>query len=74
MQRYLKGDLNDNGTVDLFDFLRLNKIYMAANPGAAALSLQARMVPEPGSMAVALLGLAAAVLSRCRRRAAAVAL
>ncbi|WP_442483197.1 PEP-CTERM sorting domain-containing protein [Aeoliella sp. SH292] len=64
MQRYLKGDLNDNGSVDLFDFLRLNSLYTAANPGAGALSLEAVMVPEPSSIVAAMFGFVAFVVGR----------
>lgn len=61
-ERYQTGDLNDDGTVDETDFLMLNNAYLAANPGAASLSMA---IPEPAT--IGLLAIAASALA-CGRR------
>jgi hypothetical protein len=64
-QAYQLGDLNGDLSIDVFDALLFNEEFLAANPGATALSLTA--VPEPSTLV--LLGLAGALgcLVRSRR-------
>lgn len=63
-EKYQAGDFNENNLVDEFDFLIYNQAYLAANPGASALSFAT--VPEPS--ALALFSLAGVVAAFGRRR------
>jgi hypothetical protein len=65
-ERYQAGDFNGDGTVDEFDFLRYNAGYLAANPGAAALSLSA--VPEPAAFVLVAIAVASVAAARGGRR------
>jgi hypothetical protein len=60
---YVRGDINQDKVIDLQDFTQFRDIYEAANPLAASLSA----VPEPGSMAITAMGLAALAFVRRRR-------
>ncbi|QDU56032.1 LamG-like jellyroll fold domain-containing protein [Aeoliella mucimassa] len=62
-ERYGLGDLNDDGSVSLEDFILLNDAYLAANPGAASLSLEGVSVPEPTTAVI--MGMVLLVLSCC---------
>jgi hypothetical protein len=59
-ERYQAGDFNSDDVVDEIDFLIYNAAYLAANPGAAALSLAS--VPEPMSALLLVLGGASLLL------------
>jgi hypothetical protein len=59
---YVLGDINQDKVIDLQDFTQFRDIYEAANPLGASLTA----VPEPGSMAITAMGLAA--LAFVRRR------
>lgn len=72
--RYSLGDMDENGMVDLVDFLLLNEAYLAANPGASALSWNGAAVPEPATWAFALGGCIAFSARRFRRAVSLVAL
>jgi hypothetical protein len=60
---YVRGDINQDKLIDLQDFTQFRDIYEAANPLSASLSA----VPEPGSMAITAMGLAALAFVRRRR-------
>ena len=64
-----KGDLNQDGIVDVSDFLLLRTAFNSAGAGAAVSSLTAFVdgaVPEPSSVMLAAIG-AAALAMFCRR-------
>ena len=63
-ERYGLGDMDENGAISLEDFVTFNNVYMAANPGAAALSFNSVSVPEPGSLAMLTLAGCVALLMR----------
>jgi hypothetical protein len=64
----LSGDLNMNGTVDIDDAFALHNALRAAGAGAGLdFALLGVSIPEPGSFAMAALGMAVLGLARKRR-------
>lgn len=55
--RYQLGDIDENGTISLVDFLLLNEAYLEANPGAASLAFTGQSVPEPATWTLLAVGL-----------------
>ncbi|MEM9186385.1 MAG: hypothetical protein AAGB00_07820 [Planctomycetota bacterium] len=60
------GDLDENGAVELADYLLMNNAFLAANPGANAFSYPTT-TPEPSTLLTALLAVAGLVWSRHSR-------
>lgn len=58
-ERYQVGDFNDDGIVDILDFLIYNDAYQSANPLAAPLDANLLAVPEPQAWHLCAIGLAA---------------
>jgi hypothetical protein len=67
LQRYARGDLNNDGRNDRFDFAQFKTLFDAAN-GAGAFNTMVASVPEPTSLAAFVIGLGNFVL-RLRTRA-----
>lgn len=67
-QTYVRGDLDGDLDVDIDDFLAFESAYDTANPGAS-FALAIRGVPEPGALALGVLGLALVGLIRVRNKA-----
>jgi hypothetical protein len=55
LQRYARGDLNNDGRNDRFDFAQFKTIFDAAN-GAGAFNAMVSSVPEPASLVVFVIG------------------
>ena len=56
LQRYARGDLNNDGRNDRFDFAQFKALFDAAN-GAGAFNAMVAGVPEPTSLAVLVIGI-----------------
>ena len=67
LQRYARGDLNNDGRNDRFDFAQFKALFDAAN-GAGAFNAMVSGVPEPTSLAVLVIGIGC-FAARPRRRA-----
>ena len=67
LQRYARGDLNNDGRNDRFDFAQFKTLFDAAN-GAGAFNAMVASVPEPTSLAIFTIGLGCFAL-RVRKRA-----
>ena len=51
LQRYARGDLNDDGRNDRFDFAQFKALFDAAN-GAGSFNAMINTVPEPATIAI----------------------
>jgi hypothetical protein len=68
LQRYARGDLNNDGRNDRFDFAQFKALFDAAN-GAGAFHAMVSSVPEPASLVVFVIGLGwCTVRARTRAR------
>jgi glucose/arabinose dehydrogenase len=67
-QKYLKGDLDRNGVIDLRDVNLFEGAYEEFN-GAGSFESLAQQLAVPEPQAIALLGVAAVFVGLCRRRA-----
>jgi hypothetical protein len=67
-ERYFLGDMNEDGTITYSDFFRLKNAILAASPGdVALLTLDGHtQVPEPASLSLFALALAAGVVGSRR--------
>jgi hypothetical protein len=66
VQRYLKGDLDNDGDHDLTDFIRFRTAFDAAN-GAGAFEAALAIVPEPGTTLLLTAGALVVTLKRRQR-------
>jgi hypothetical protein len=55
LQRYARGDLNNDGRNDRFDFAQFKALFDAAN-GAGSFNAVLGAVPEPGSLTILAVG------------------
>jgi hypothetical protein len=65
LQRYARGDLNDDGRNDRFDFAQFKALFDAAN-GAGSFNVMRGAVPEPGTLTVLAIIAGLFGLVRCR--------
>ena len=68
VQRYLKGDFNDNGVIDLIDTIAFEGFFDAAQ-GPGAFRAMLASVPEPSSLVLCLIGVVALVVRLSSTRA-----
>ena len=66
LQRYARGDLNNDGRNDRFDFAQFKSLFDAAN-GAGAFNAWSTGVPEPSSLIVLVIGGGLVVASSRKR-------
>jgi hypothetical protein len=66
LQRYARGDLNNDGRNDRFDFAQFKALFDAAN-GAGSFNAVLNAVPEPGSLTILALGTGLSGLGLRRR-------
>ncbi|HEX6963189.1 MAG TPA: PEP-CTERM sorting domain-containing protein [Lacipirellula sp.] len=57
LQRYARGDLNDDGKNDRFDFTRFKELFDAENGAGAFLAMLSDQVPEPSALPMLAVGL-----------------
>ena len=67
LQRYARGDLNNDGRNDRFDFAQFKTLFDAAN-GAGAFNTMIGGVPEPSSLIVLVIGGGLALVSSRKRQ------